>query len=384
MFLRHLFLATSPVLLVTFTIMGCGPTAKTGPASGAAPTPLTVAHTFEGPAGVPAGTFTAMQDLGDHLLVGTEDGVLELEYDPASGFTQKAHHDLRASPVSPCVVAKIGQGKAVDEAWIASTEGVAHWKERKFALKEESGPAKAAVPFLNAVWVARSHNLETYEPQAAKITPMPIVIPGNKETSDLAGVKKPTSLAMLDEGAIAVGTEFGLVVFRRNETGASWEHKFGPWDRIAGESIIREEGNAPLPGNVILHLRRSPDGSKLAVCTGGGLAITDPKLSQWTTYVGRHRVNKMESGKGLYHEEVDGPVPMPSSDVSDVAFGPGVLYVGTAKGLAVIPEADAGKGTVMVDIEQGLPSSRVVGVSFDAVRKLLFVATAHGLVAFKV
>lgn len=381
--------APRTLLVITLTSallsLGCGgsePSKATETSVKAAP--LKVLHTFESRGDQESGRFTAVYLQGEQLLVGSEDGLDVFTYDPAQGFVEGPRFELRASPVSKAVVHNIRPG--ADGLWISSSEGVARFKGGKIDLQEQSGPARDAAEFTGGLWIARSHSVEIFDPVLSQTKAFPLPKGGADLASQQSGAKAPMSVVRASDMLLALGTQFGVQVLSRSKTGAGWSHFYGPWDLPSGTTIQRMDGNSRLPGNRIYNLRMSPDGTKLAVCTDGGLALVDPNdiAGEATLYVGTHRVNKADPIRGIYHEEVPGNVEMPSSDIADVAFGEGVIYAATPKGLAVLPAAGPSAGpTRVLTIEDGLPSNKIQALAYDAPSKRLFVATGFGLAAMK-
>lgn len=382
--------ARSPLLLPLLALLlaGCGGSSKDSAEEAAAASkaaPLKILHTFEARGDQPSGIFHAIAVVGETLLAGTEDGLDVLAYDPAEGFVEKSRVPLRSNPVSAAKVHHIrvtGPG----EAWIASSDGVARFQGGKVNLQEQSGPARDVTVFKGVTWIARSRSMELYEPVSSQIKKVALDIQSDEEGSNLPQVKQPLSFCPTSSDDLYVGTQFGLLHCHWTGQGdPGWRHHYGKWDRVSGNSILPVPGNNKLPGNRIYNLRLSPDGKRLAVCTDKGLGLVDLEtLKDWTHFVGLHRVNKADSVRGLFHEEVPGNVDMPSSDIHDMAWGMGVLYLATPKGLVVVPAAGPGTGPVTVmDVSSGLPSSNVTGLALDPQRKILFVATSFGLAALR-
>jgi len=377
---------TTFALLPLLLVAGCGGSAGSAsdPAATTQAPPLKLLHTFEEHGDQPRGRYHAIQLVGTQVMAGTEDGVEMFTYDPASGFTATTHHALSASPASKSKVHRIRAGRG-DDLWVSTSDGVARFVGTEFKVQEQSGPARDAADFQGVVWIARSNGLEVYEPELPKLSEMPIMLRDGSETSDLTGTRQPMSLVSAAADTLFVGCQFGMLQVTHTGTSLSWRHHYGSWDRVAGNSVIPQDGNSALPGNRVYNLRVSPDGSQLAACTDGGLALVDlPDLKDWKVYQGMHRVNRSDPIKGIYHEEVPGNVEMPSSDVHDVAFGPKRLFLGTSKGLVLVSrEGPKAMPAQVVGLDDGLPSSRVTGLAVDEARRILFVATGYGLAAFQ-
>ncbi len=378
-----LILASIPVLF----LVGCGggPSARPQAVTKAGP-PVRVLHTYEAQGETAGGDFTAVLAIGSRVLAGSKDGVELLEYHPESGFQSISRFPLRANPTSPSEVFHLrrsGDGTL----WASTSDGVARFRDAGFDLQEQSGPARDAAPFRDALWIARSHTLEVFEPVSSRTDRLPILLSREQEDAALPQTRMPLSLCPTSAERILVGTQFGLLTVTHKGSTLEWTHMFGPWDRTDGRGITPMPGNSKLPGNRILNLRVAPDSKRVAVCTDHGLAVydLDNPGGTWKNFVGLHRVNRADPVQGLFHEEVPGNVEIPSSDISDAAFGQGAIFAGTAKGLAVLPEGGAGTGAVhFLTSEDGLPSSRVNGVDLDPTRPILFVATSFGLAALEI
>jgi ligand-binding sensor domain-containing protein len=318
-------------------------------------------------------------------MTGSEDGVEIFDYDDKKGFTSFAKYPLRASPASLSKIYRIRHGEGSD-LWLSGSDGLAQFSGIDFKLQEQSGPARDAVVFRKAVWIARSHGIEVYEPVLSKLSEMPILLQDGSETSGLTGTRQPLSILTVNDSTLLVGTQFGLLVATHSGTSLHWKHLYGKWDRVMGESIFQEPGNCPLPGNQVYNLRLSPDGKYVAACTDKGLAVFDSATQKnWTIYQGVHRVNRGEPGRGIIHREIKGEVAMPSSDITDVAFGREDLYLATRKGLVVVSrKGPKARPALVLGLDEGLPSSQVTGLEFDAKTKTLLVATRYGLATFRV
>ncbi len=384
-----MFFRSSRLLLlllpVALGVTGCGSSQKAdSEPTTATAAPLKMLHTFEEFGESPRGRYTALLPIEDKLLVGTEDGVETFSYSPKTGFKTEERTPLKSSPGVSAVVSNIRPGKP-GETWVASSEGVARFRGLKFDLQESSGPAKDSDVFRDSVWIARSNGLEVYEPALSSMNAMPILLRDGADTSENIGTKQPLSILRVDEETLAVGTQFGLVFAKRNPTGIQWSHKFGKWYLMQGSYVSVQEGNAPLPGNRVYRLRLSPDGTQVAACTDGGLALFNAKtLSDWVIYQGMHRVPHAEPGRGLSHKEVPGNVDMPSSDIYDVAFGDKHLYLATKKGLVIVSrEGPSAAKAIYVGLDEGLPSSQVNSVRLSPDKSVLYVATQYGLAAYQ-
>lgn len=365
---------------------GCGskaPSPEAAAATLAGPT-LRLLHAFDERGDQPRGRFTAVAVEGEQILAGTEDGLEVFAYDETNGFQSQAHHALRAGTVSPSRVQRIRRGRGED-LWVSGTDGLARFQGVSFKLQEQSGPARDAADFDGIVWIARSNGLEVYQPELPKLSEMPIVLHDGAETSELTGTRQPLSACTVAPDVLLLGTQFGLLKVQKANNSLQWNHLYGPWDRVAGNNVLPQEGNCSLPGNRVLNLRLSPDGKQVALCTDGGLAVVDlPEMKSWTTYQGTHRVNRSDPIRGIYHEEIPGEVAMPSSDVLDVAFGERHLFLGTKKGLVVVSrEGPKAMAAQVIGLDEGLPSSQVNGLALDPTRGILFVATQYGLAAYK-
>lgn len=374
---------------VCLAMTGCGGKSATGVGATDAGPALKALHTFEEHGEEPRGRYTAIHRVGDTLLLGTEDGLEVFQYSPDQGFVSTAHHKLRSSPVSPAVVHRIRPGEGQD-VWVASSEGIARFtvggdEGVKFQVQESSGPAKDAGVYGGAVWLARSNGLEVYEPLIPKLSEMKIMLRDGSDTSGNTGTRQPLSMVAMGADDLWIGCQFGILQVHRSKTSLDWSHLYGKWYLPQGDFVAEQEGNSPLPGNRVYNLRTSPDGTELAACTDGGLAVFQPgNKDSWKVYQGIHREPRAQPGRGIYHEEVPGNVDMPSSDVVDVAFGSQHLYLATRKGLVVVSrEGPRGQTAQVLGLDEGLPSTSVTGVVLSEDGKTLFVATQYGLAAFQ-
>jgi len=323
---------------------------------------------------------TALAWANESLWAGTEHSLFRLNAeDGGLGAPVRlgdAVDNARVNSVRTCA----------NEILVASSEGFAHFRDDSW-VRNPLGNTNDVFRVDHDLWSATNSGLERLRKGSREWCSFDV-----SSVTDYSPTHKMTCLASDEHTNIWVGTQFGLHHFdlaayhnflKSVAAGgakglqapiAFWSRKFGDYQNPSGGLLASVEGNCPLLGNQIKVIKYVPETKTFLFCTEAG--ITTFNGTDWHSYHGTGNMFVVNDAGELDRRPVSGNIDVPTSAVYDAISHKGVLYLATRSGIACV---QADRTTVLITMEDGLPSNAIRSLAIDSKGELLFAGTENGL-----